>query len=119
MQNKTVWLGFIAVIAAGALGCSEAFPSATPGPRATSSVQVFRRVDREPLYIVTVNNPTKHDVIIDCDEGRHRIPAGKRVEVLLTPDDANCDLKNDVEYGSMPPRERRRHGPRMHWSTGS
>lgn len=100
-------------------GCAPQFRAAAPGRRATTSVQKFRRVDRETRWIVTVNNPTDHDVFIDCEEARIRIPAHVQTDVLLMPDDVACDLKNDVEYGALPARMHRRHGPRMHWSTGS
>lgn len=91
---------------------------AEPGPRATSKTEVIRRADRPPRYIVTVNNPTSEDVFIDCEEARIRVQAHTQQDVLLTDSDEACDLKNDGEYGALPTRVNRRHGPRNNITQG-
>ena len=93
-------------------GCANVRP-AVPGPRATTTVQEFRRPDRPTFWVATVNNPSPDRVYIDCDEARIPIEAGTQVDVYLDADDNRCDLKNDVEYASLPGRMSKSWGVRL------
>lgn len=110
----TGWLkGVVAGVVAGAIallallfvGCghSDPYRPAVGTGKATARVitLVHTSVDATRvirLRLVTINNPSTEDQILDCHSERIRFPAGKAAEVLLLPGDTGCDLHADVEY---------------------
>ena len=107
-QRFRRWLSVAVGCALMLAGCASSpwRPATGTGPaRATVNVFVHLSVDDHRVIrrrVVTVNNPTDDEVILDCASMRVRFPAHAAAEVLLMPGDKGCDLQNNVTYVPIP-----------------
>lgn len=95
----------VACVVLALFGCGHTDPyrPAVGTGKATATVvtEVHMSVDGlKPIRwrLVTINNPSADDQILDCHSERVRFPAGTAADVLLLPRDTGCDLHADVEY---------------------